>query len=321
MSVLDIVLIVIFSLVIACGVIIGLLFLLGYITYREIMHRKNGVADIKKSPLLCALGPDYDKYAEFTEEAVEKFKEVPYEWISVIADDGVKLSARVYETDGAKGTIICIPGYNTTSLASFAPIAPFYMENGYNLLLVTGRGQGESGGANIGFGVSEAKDVLKWISAAEERFLDTRIIIHAYSTGAVSALIDAGVGLPRSVKCIIEDSAYSKLWDVLEYQMKQVYKLAPFPILHIAELFAKRYAGTDFRTNIVKYTETACLPILFIHGAKDMIIPAYMCEALYESCTAPKGLLMVEGAGHTQAYMRDPETYRNTVKEFIENIE
>lgn len=317
MSTTDIVLIGVFSLIVACGIIIALFFLLGYLTYRQFVHRKKNVADLKKSPIVGALGPDFDKFQEFSDEAVEAFKDVPYEWVSVIADDGAKLSARLYRTEGAESTVICLPGYNTTALAGFAPIAPFYIKNGYNLLLVTGRAQGESGGRDIGFGTPEAADLIKWIELTETKLPDTGIVIHGYSIGAVAALIAAGKGLPRSVKCVISDSAYSKLWDVFEYQIKQLFKLAPFPILHIAEFFAKKKSGCDFRTNIVKYTATASVPILFIHGAKDMFIPTYMCEALYESCTAPKGLLIIEGAGHAQAYMRDTAAYEEAIKGFI----
>lgn len=320
MSGTDIVLVVVFSLIVACGLIIALFFLLGYLTYREFVHRKKNVADLKKSPIVGALGPNFNEFDEFSQEAVENFKDVPYEWVSVIADDGVKLSARLYSTEGAESTVICLPGYNATALSGFAPIAPYYIQNGYNLLLVTGRGQGESGGRDIGFGTLEARDLIKWIDLTESKFKDTKIVIHGYSTGAVSALIAAGGELPRSVKCVISDSAYSKLWDVFEYQIKQLFKLTPFPILHIAEFFSKKKAGCDFRTSIIKYVETACVPILFIHGAKDMFVPTYMCEALYEACTAPKGLLIVEGAGHSQAYMRDPSAYQSTIDEFVGNI-
>lgn len=320
MSGTDIVLVVVFSLIVACGLIIALFFLLGYLTYREFVHRKKNVADLKKSPIVGALGPNFNEFDEFSQEAVENFKDVPYEWVSVIADDGVKLSARLYSTEGAESTVICLPGYNATALSGFAPIAPYYIQNGYNLLLVTGRGQGESGGRDIGFGTLEARDLIKWIDLTESKFKDTKIVIHGYSTGAVSALIAAGSELPRSVKCVISDSAYSKLWDVFEYQIKQLFKLAPFPILHIAEFFSKKKAGCDFRTSVIKYVETASVPILFIHGAKDMFVPTYMCEALYEACTAPKGLLIVEGAGHSQAYMRDSSAYQSTVREFIHNV-
>lgn len=59
-------------------------------------------------------------------------------------------------------------------------------------------------------------------------------------------------------------------------------------------------------------------PILFIHGEKDNFVPTEMVYRNYAATHAPKELLIIENAGHTQAYETDIPLYRNTVKNFLD---
>ena len=45
-------------LVIACGIIIAVLFLCGYLTYKDLCHRKESVDKLEQSPYVGALGPN-----------------------------------------------------------------------------------------------------------------------------------------------------------------------------------------------------------------------------------------------------------------------
>jgi hypothetical protein len=59
------------------------------------------------------------------------------------------------------------------------------------------------------------------------------------------------------------------------------------------------------------------VPILFIHGTKDTLVPPVMAEELYAACTTEKKLLLVEGAIHSAASQQDHELYYRTVREFL----
>ena len=59
------------------------------------------------------------------------------------------------------------------------------------------------------------------------------------------------------------------------------------------------------------------VPVLFIHGSEDNFVHTEMVYELYEACTAPKDILVVEGAGHGEAYRMDPELYFDTVFGFL----
>lgn len=306
-------------LVIACGIIIAVFFLCGYLTFKDLCHRKESLDKLEQSPYVGALGPHLSDFNEFRADSYKALKGTSFSWESITSVDDARLFGRFYKVEDAKKTVICLPGYLTSGVQCFASIVPFYMENGYNVLVVTNRGQAESGGKHVTFGKKEAEDLKVWVEKVNELVGDGEIIVHGIDVGAVAALL-ASKELGKEVKGIISDSAYSKPWDVFVYQIKQIYHLSPFPILYVAEYFSKQFARVGFRDSAVKAVAESSIPTLFIHGAKDMFTPYYMTSACYESCTAEKKLFIVDGAGHAQAIFQDTDGYKKEVREFLERI-
>ena len=60
------------------------------------------------------------------------------------------------------------------------------------------------------------------------------------------------------------------------------------------------------------------VPILFIHGSNDLFVKTEMLEPLFKATSAPKDKLVIDGAGHGEARLRDPETYFEKVFDFID---
>ena len=306
-------------LLVACGFIIGLMFLLGYITFKNTFSRpKNNTPE--KHPLHGILCPHSGEYAEKIDAASKALEKIPFEWVSVESEDGLKLSARFYKAENASKTIVCMHGFSSNSIRDFALITPHYLERGCNVLLTSERGHGESEGQYSGLGVLESKDVKVWVSEALKLAPHTDIFIHGVSIGAVAAALSCSEGLPNAVKGIISDSAFTRIWDIMCFQIRQVYKLTPFPILHIAEFFAKRFMKIGFRRErTLDSVKQAEVPMLFIHGGKDSTVPVYMCEALYSACTAPKAKFIAESAGYSEAMAMETEKYTEAVDSFIDN--
>jgi hypothetical protein len=55
------------------------------------------------------------------------------------------------------------------------------------------------------------------------------------------------------------------------------------------------------------------MPVLFVHGAADRFVPARFSQALYEAATAPKRLLLVEGATHNNSMRVGSDEYREAL--------
>lgn len=322
MSVAEIVGIAIGSVVVACGIIICIFFGIGYDIFRTIVKRSNKHTIASNNPFRKLMGENFNDFVKFSQEKAIAFADVQKEEMTITSADLLKLHAYfVPATEGeTKKTIVCLHGYNSNPITDFAAIAPFLRSKGFNLLLVSLRGQGCSEGKYLGLGTIDRFDVIKWTEALNARIPDGEIFLYGISTGASAAMIATGMDeLPLNVKGVIEDSGFTRAWDVVDYQIKQFMNLAPFPILDIANLFCRNYAKYGWRQpNPFKSVASSSVPILFIHGGKDRFVPTYMCNAVYSACTAPKNQLIVESAGHAQSYFTDTEAYEKVIGEFLD---
>ena len=62
------------------------------------------------------------------------------------------------------------------------------------------------------------------------------------------------------------------------------------------------------------------VPVLFIHGEDDRLVPCEMSRRNYEACASEKMIFTVPEAGHTLSYMVDYEGYREAVSAFMKKI-
>lgn len=216
-------------------------------------------------------------------------------------------------------TAICVHGYSGKG-RDMAFIAEWYYESlGYNVLIPDLRGHGESEGNYIGFGWHDRKDLLQWIS----RMINTigpeaKIVLHGVSMGAGTVLMASGEPLPEQVKCIVSDCSYSSVRDELNYQIRRMYKLPSFPIIPTASLVCRLRSGYFFgEASAVKQVAKSTKPILFIHGTEDTFVPTEMVYPLHEAAPGEKGLFLVPGAGHGNAFWTDREGYTRQVSDFI----
>jgi fermentation-respiration switch protein FrsA (DUF1100 family) len=59
------------------------------------------------------------------------------------------------------------------------------------------------------------------------------------------------------------------------------------------------------------------MPILFVHGARDAVVPASMSARLYEVAPEPKRLLMIPEADHHNIGAIARERYFKAMEELV----
>jgi fermentation-respiration switch protein FrsA (DUF1100 family) len=64
--------------------------------------------------------------------------------------------------------------------------------------------------------------------------------------------------------------------------------------------------------------EQVQVPLLFIHGALDFVIPPSMGQTLYDKATSPKRFYLVEGADHNDTYWVGGEAYFQAIAGFLQ---
>ncbi len=213
-------------------------------------------------------------------------------------------------------------GYRSDGKGEWCYFARFYLEEmGYNLFFVDHQSHGESEGEYIGFASHEHRDCLKWLGYMNDTFGENiKIILHGISMGSATVMLMTGnESLPENVKFTIADCGYTSAMDEFDYKIDTL-KLPFRPIIPIVKAINRKKAGYDFQkdTNALGAIKNARVPVLFVHGDKDLFVPTKMVYELYDACTSEKDLFVVPGADHAKSYHIDKEGYEAKVKAFVE---
>lgn len=241
--------------------------------------------------------------------------------VTIQSQDGLRLSGIwLSSKNKSASTVILAHGYSGKG-REMAGFARFYAETlGYHVLMPDDRGHGQSEGEVIGFGWLDRKDYVQWIGWVLGHVgQNTDIVLHGISMGGATVLMTGGEELPDQVRAIVSDCAYTSVEEELTFQLKQLYKLPPFPFIPVTSLITKWKAGYSFKeASALKQLAKVNVPVLFIHGEADMFVPTEMVYRLYEVCKSEKELLTIPRAGHGTAYQVDREKYEAVLEAFLQ---
>lgn len=233
--------------------------------------------------------------------------------------DGTTLNAYCFEQPKpSQKWMIAVHGYGQTAAAMFPYAKPFY-EDGYNVMIPECRGCGRSGGDYYGLGWADRMDVVKWARLISADQPSADIVLFGLSTGADAVLMASGEdNLPTNVRCVISDSAYSRLTDLSNYLIRK--QNIPSGLLTFsASLVTFLRAGFSFaEASAVNQAARSHTPTLFIHGGQDIIFPVEMCYELYEAADCTKDIMIVQEASHGYAMFVDFEKYWGKIRKFIQ---
>lgn len=191
---------------------------------------------------------------------------------------------------------------------------------GYNVLMPDNIAAGESEGQIIGYGWTDRLNVIKWSEILVDNYGTNQIIMYGLSMGAATVMMASGEeSLPKQVVAIIADAGYTSVWDELKYKAKEMYGLPAFPLLYEVSALSKIRAGFSYgEASSVKQLARNDLPVLFIHGDKDVFVPTEMVYDNYKATKGPKELYIVKGAGHAKTFKTDKDAYENAIATFLE---
>ena len=240
--------------------------------------------------------------------------------MSIVSNDKLQLNLKAdfYENGEMNHKYaIVVHGYTSSAEGMTRYIRNFYKQ-GYHVLAPDLRGHGESEGEYIGMGWHDRLDMLQWIDEVIKLDPDAEIVLFGISMGGATVMMTAGEELPSNIKVIVEDCGYSSVSNVFVYQLKDLFGLPEFPVLNAANTITNIRAGFDlYEASAVEQVAKSEKPILFIHGDQDTFVPYGMLDEVYNKANVEKEKLIINGAGHGEAEKVDPETYWNTVWEFI----
>ena len=301
-------------------VILFLVLITSYICFRMVFYSKNKQ---NKDPNVIDI-PDDPFYRNFRDVIIEDVKysrSLNYKEYSIKSFDGLKLTGRYYECIKGAPIEIMFHGYRGNAERDLSTGIKRAFRCNRNVLLVNQRASSTSEGHVITFGINERKDCLEWIKLVVNEFgNDVKILLTGVSMGAATVLMASCMDLPENVKGILADCGYNKPSDIIKKVIKEMKLPADF-FYHFVKLGGKIFGKFNIdETSPYEAVQKSKVPIIFIHGDQDSIVPCDMSKKLYDACTSKKKIVTINNSDHGVSYLVDPEKYVNELNEFFKDV-
>ena len=251
--------------------------------------------------------------------AAEQLQKRPNETVCIVSDDGENLVGHWFPCKGAKRTILAVHGWRSSWITDFALVSDFWFSNHFNVLYIEQRGQNNSGGDYMGFGLTERFDCLAWLDWINHRVGEKLpLYLVGLSMGASTVLMAAGLELPENVCGIMADSGFTSPHAIWKHVIKNHMHLnyGGLRMRVIDDMCRQRIKMGASDYSCVDAMRQCKVPVCFIHGTDDHFVPVEMTYENYKACSAPKYLFIAPGADHGMSYLTDPEGYKRYVRRF-----
>ncbi len=204
------------------------------------------------------------------------------------------------------------------SRGSAMGFAPMFLHNGYAVLAPDSRGHGDSGGELVTYGILEKQDTLAWAHWMRSNGCE-KIYGLGESLGA-AVLIQSAAEEP-AFDAIVAESSFADIQDAAEHRLQKMVawpRPIAAPLAWIAAVNGRWYTRIVYGFDLadaspLKAVARIKTPVLLIHGTADNETPADHSQRLAAANPKWAQLWLVDGAGHTGAYARDPQRFEHRV--------
>ena len=269
-------------------------------------------------------GTAYQKmFLEDLSAAAERLKNCETTQVEIESQDGLRLVGHLRTVSNAKRIILAMHGWRSSWDQDFGMIADFWEKCGCTVLYVEQRGQNDSGGDYMGFGMLERYDCVDWANWIHDHISSTMpIYLAGVSMGASTVLMAASLSLPENVIGIAADCGYTSPLEIWKHITNENLHLS-FGLhqYDIEDLCRKKIQLGPSDCATTDSLRKSKLPVMLVHGTDDSFVPVEMTYENYKACAGPRKLLIVPGADHGMSYYVAKDEYEKTAKEFFAECE
>jgi hypothetical protein len=195
---------------------------------------------------------------------------------------------------------------NAINIGANVAHAHRFHQLGFSVLMIDYRGYGRSEGgfpteSQVYQDAATAWDYLVY----QRQIPPSQILIYGHSLGGAVA-IDLALKHPDAAGLIVE-SSFTSIRKVVAYRNN-------FWMFPVDSILTQRFDSIGKVSNLK-------IPVLFIHGTADVIVPAFMSQDLYAAAPEPKKLLLVPGAAHNNVAEVAASVYLEAVRSFVTSTE
>ena len=232
--------------------------------------------------------------------------------------DGYQLHAQLLKNPADLGRYVIISHGYTDNRFGALKYAKIYLELGFHVIVYDLRGHGLNEPARCTYSALERKDLLALIGDSSRRYPDMTLLgLHGESLGAATSI--AALEDKPPVDFVVADCGFADIASVLKNGIKAMHMPA-FPV-DIASAWAKLLCGYSYSgMRPIDSLSNNTVPILFIHGAEDTLIPPSNSERMKQDTQGYALVRIIPGAGHAMSVLTAPEEYREQVTSFLKSL-
>ena len=242
-----------------------------------------------------------------------------YEDVEIRSTDGVRLSGWWVPSEDSRRAAVLVHGWGgDKSDEHILATAPIYHDEGYNVLAIDLRAQGESEGRRRTLGFRETRDVLGallWLQKRGYRPEDT--VLHGWSMGGTTVVRAApGTG----IAAVVEEAGYADLPLLLEAVIPRIARLPRFFVPGV--LLAGRL-WPDFDAWAVRPGRGASelwgegVPLFVVHSTGDGLIPVEHAK-MFAAAHPDARVWILQDYDHVEAFAH-PE-YEERLRSFLRSV-
>lgn len=207
---------------------------------------------------------------------------------------------------GPRAAVLFLHG-NAENLSSHVHAVAWLPAQGYTVLALDYRGFGRSTGkASVAAAHEDAETALAWLADRES---DLPLIVYGQSLGASIALrLVAQTPRRARIAAVVAESPFSSYRRIAREKLGQAWLTWPLQ-WPLSLLISDRYSAVDVVGRI------SPIPLLLIHGQRDVIVDASHSQRLFAAAGEPKELWLVPEGRHIDAPRR--EAGRSRVLDFM----
>jgi len=229
-------------------------------------------------------------------------------WLPVRADSGKveRIHGWWIPANQADAKVLLYLHGNGINIGANVGYANQFHQLGFSVLLMDYRGYGRSEGSFPTESQVYQDATTAWnYLVKQQQIQPSQIFIYGHSLGGAIA-IDLAVQHPEAAGLIVE-SSFTSIGDIAKLQSR----FWMFPV----DLILNQ------RFDSISKVRSLQMPVLFIHGTADFLVPAVMSQQLYAAAPEPKQLFLVPGAGHNNLAEIAGMQYLQAVQKFFQQVQ
>ena len=214
--------------------------------------------------------------------------------------------------------VIISHGFNSNRYGAVKYVDAYASLN-FNCIIYDLRGHGENQKTVCTIGNYEGEDLNFLIKDTYERYGNDIILgLHGESMGASTSL--SSLVKRPDVKFVISDCSFTNLYDLMKNGADKNHQGFMLPLVN---MWCSLIHGFDMKdTSPVDSIDKSTVPICFIHGEADDLIPPEMSEKLAKACDGASYIHFVPEAGHAQSVkVLGSRSYSMIILGFLTNEE